>query len=47
MISHLFYFENNCSIDDMHVQIIDHCDPNDKEENHFGLKHSKQYTHMN
>ena len=31
MISHFFYFEHNGSIDDMYVQIIDHCDPNDKE----------------
>ena len=31
MISHFFDFEHNGSIDDMYVQIIDHCDPNDKE----------------
>ena len=31
MISHFFDFEHNGSIDDMHFQIIDHCDPNDKE----------------
>ena len=31
IISHLFGFERNCSIDDMHVQIIVYCDPNDKE----------------
>lgn len=24
----------------MHVQIIDHCDPDNKEESHFGLKHN-------
>ena len=31
MISHFFDFEHNGSIDDMYFQIIDHCDPNDKE----------------
>ena len=31
MISHFFDFEHNGSIDDLYVQIIDHCDPNDKE----------------
>ena len=47
MIFHCFYFDHNGSTDDMHVQIIDHCNPNDKkEENHFGLKHSKQCIHM-
>ena len=30
MNSHFFDFEHNGSIDDMHVQIIDHYDPNDK-----------------
>ena len=46
VISHFFDFEHNCSIDDMHVQIIDHCDPNDEKENHFEMKHSKQCIHM-
>ena len=47
MIFHCFYFDHIGSTDDMHVQIIDHCNPNDKkEENHFRLKHSKQCIHM-
>ena len=47
MIFHCFYFDHNGSIDDVYVQIIDHCNPNDKkEENHFRLKHSKQCIHM-
>ena len=31
IISHFFDFEHNGSIDDMHVQIIGHFDPSDKE----------------
>ena len=31
MIFHCFYFDHNGSTDDMHVQIIDHCNPNDKK----------------
>ena len=31
IIFHFFDFEHNGSIDDMHVQIIDHFDPSDKE----------------
>ena len=48
MISHFSYLEHIGSIDDMYLQMIDHCDPNDKEKkkNHLGLKHSKQCIYM-
>ena len=46
MISHLFDFEHNGPVDDIHVQIIGKCHSNDKKEKHFGLKYSMQRIHM-
>jgi len=47
MISHFVDFGHNGSIDDMHVQIIDHCDPNDKERRESSWIATLQTMHPN
>ena len=47
MISHFLHFGHNGSIDDMHVQTIDHCDPNDKERRELFWIATLQTMHPN